>query len=132
MWLSGAPYAGPWTGTGPLYGPFEALDAMPEVALDVDVREGPGRLVVTLGNPTEHVALAVDLRVLGAGGAPVRPLFYSDDFVSLLPGEVRTVTVEAGPYGTDREPAVLVVEPYNGPARRVTVGERFAAPPPAP
>ena len=133
VWLSGAPYEGPWTGTGPLYGPFDALGAMPPVALDVDVREGPGRLVVALSNPTEHVALAVDLRVLGADGRPVRPLFYSDDFVSLLPGEARTLTVEAGPYGTDRAPAVLVVEPYNGPAQRFAVGARFTAVPvPAP
>ncbi|WP_443584094.1 glycosyl hydrolase 2 galactose-binding domain-containing protein [Sphingomonas sp. CLY1604] len=48
---------------------------------------------VTLTNPGATPAIETKLTVMNADGSQVLPAYFSDNYVSLLPGEARTVTV---------------------------------------
>jgi hypothetical protein len=82
---------------------FLALNQMEKVALTGSVTEtesdGSTLLDVHLQNPTSHIALMTCLKVVRstASDAPderILPIFYEDNYISLLPGEDREVHVE--------------------------------------
>jgi len=79
-----------------VHGDFTALATLPSVTLDVktafDHDGADDRVVVTLTNPGTSLAFFVRLRVLrNPGGAEILPSMWSDNYVSLLPGETRTL-----------------------------------------
>ncbi|MBU3855356.1 MAG: hypothetical protein H9928_02145 [Candidatus Phocaeicola excrementipullorum] len=49
---------------------------------------------VVLKNTSRLIAFFNQLQFLNAEMQPVRPSFYTDNFFSLMPGEVKTVTIE--------------------------------------
>ena len=49
----------------------------------------------TLTNLGNQPALLVKIAVLDAAGQRVLPAYWSDNYVSLLPGETRVVTIRA-------------------------------------
>lgn len=54
-----------------------------------------GRAVVRLENTGTTLAFFLELRLCGKrGGAPVLPVFWDDNYITLLPGESRTLNVE--------------------------------------
>jgi len=56
---------------------------------------GAGKVHVTLKNAGTAVALANKLTLVNAAdGATILPAYYSDNYVSLLPGETREVEIE--------------------------------------
>jgi hypothetical protein len=76
---------------------YRALDGMAkaDVAVTAEAAGSEGKaIVVRLKNGGSVAALQVKLTVVDAGGAEVLPAFYSDNYVSLLPGEAREVRVE--------------------------------------
>jgi hypothetical protein len=79
---------------------YRALDGMAkaDVAVTAEAAGSAGSegkaIVVRLKNGGSVAALQVKLTVVDAGGAEVLPAFYSDNYVSLLPGETREVRVE--------------------------------------
>jgi exo-1,4-beta-D-glucosaminidase len=80
-----------------VHGDFTALATLPPVKLGVKTafdRDGAeGHAHVTLTNPGPTLAFFVRLRVLQkTGGAEILPSTWSDNYVSLLPGETRTLT----------------------------------------
>jgi len=94
------------------------LDALPKVKIETKVvrRDVAGKclLTVTLRNATDKVALMTHLQLRrGRSGARVLPVFYSDNYVSLAPGDERTVTVEADAAGLGGEPALVAVDGWN-------------------
>ena len=54
---------------------------------------------ITLTNNGTAPALAAKLTMLGEGGERVLPVYYSDNYVSLLPGEKRTIEVRCPAEG---------------------------------
>jgi len=93
---------------------FTALDTMPDVTLDAKIARhdagGKVLLDLTVGNPTAQVAVMAHWQLRNQRTqARVLPVFYSDNYISLLPGESKTVTIEAsaGALGTD-QPQVVV------------------------
>ena len=98
-WRSNDKYAGPGTNSGPLYGGFEAINKLPKVRLASEARrvtlDGRPALQVRLRTPGKGLAFMVQLKLLEKkGGKPIRPTFYSDNFVSLLPGEEKTIVID--------------------------------------
>ena len=80
-----------------VHGDFTALENLPSVTLDTkttfDNDGAEDRAVVTLTNPGTSLAFFVRLRVLKKpGGSEILPSMWSDNYVSLLPGESRTLT----------------------------------------
>ena len=87
-----------WYYTPPsVHGDFTALATLPPATLGVktafDHEGADRRAIVTLTNPGPSLAFFVRLRVLQKpGGAEILPSTWSDNYVSLLPGETRTLT----------------------------------------
>ena len=109
------------------------LETMAEAKLDASAEAGDadGRRVVTvkLHNPTSHVALMahVQLRRQKTGDR-VLPAFYSDNYVSLTPGESRSITIEADAKAFDGEEALVTVDGWNVTVGASTVGGVTIAP----
>lgn len=93
---------------------FTALATLPKVKLNVTsatTRKGPDTVTtVKLENPSNSLAFFVRLKLTrGAGGDEVLPVLWEDNYLSLLPGEKRTViaTVRSTDIGRAK-PAVEV------------------------
>ena len=83
------------------------LDLLPKVSLQGSAHRTKRGMTVTLRNPSKTVALMTHLSLRRADGARVLPAFYSDNFVSVFPGESKTITIE-GEGGTQ-----VSVDGYN-------------------
>ena len=97
---------------------LEALDGLPLVTLDADVarRDANGtiRLDVTLANSTSQVALLAHLQLRNQRtNQRVLPVFYSDNYVSLLPGERRTITIEAAAKNLGSDRPLVTLDGWN-------------------
>ncbi len=78
------------------YADLKELNDLPEVKLELKknfVRKGNEYFVTTeVHNPTDHLAFMIYLSVKeGKTGETVLPIFWDDNYVSLLPGETRTL-----------------------------------------
>ncbi len=103
---------------------FQALNNLPTVALDIQARRenaaGVCLLDVTVFNPTKSVALMAHLQLRQArSGRRVLPVFYSDNYLSLLPGERKSLTIEAASADLDGQEPLLVVDGWNVTVRPV-------------
>jgi beta-mannosidase len=71
-------------------------------------------LNVTVHNPTAHVALMAHLQLRRAlSGGRVLPAFYSDNYVSLIPGETKAIAIEAAQSDLQGEPPLIAVDGWN-------------------
>ena len=73
-----------------------SLNTLPKVGLVVHstgkTKGASGRVRVTLENPSKSLAFMVHLRLAkGKGGEDVTPIFWDDNYFSLLPGEKKEV-----------------------------------------
>jgi mannosylglycoprotein endo-beta-mannosidase len=97
---------------------FEGLMQLPTVMLDAEASahaEGDKTIVtVTLHNNTSHVALLSHLQLhQQKSGRRVLPVFYSDNYISLLPGESSTVAVEAATQDLQGDSPLIELDGYN-------------------
>jgi len=110
---------------------LRALDTLPLVTLTAAAtrRDVGGKclLSVALRNPSKSVALMAHLQLRRArSGARVLPVFYSDNYVSLLPGEARTVTVEASASDLGGEAPLLALDGWNVTVKPMAVASASA------
>jgi hypothetical protein len=87
-----------------VYWPSEAaaeqrrLAGLPSVTLALKAQRrsigGATHIEVQLGNPSPRPALNVKLTVLDAAGERVLPVYYSDNYLTLLPGATRRIEIE--------------------------------------
>jgi len=72
------------------------LATLAPVALDVgEDLATPGKASVTLTNPSDQLAFFVHLALTqGEGGPEAAPVFWEDNYFSLLPGQRKTVSAE--------------------------------------
>ena len=97
---------------------LQALDTLPSVTLTATATRhdmgGKCFLNVTLRNPSHAVALMAHLQLRKArSGARVLPVFYSDNYVSLLPGEGKTLTVESQTSDLGGDQPLLALDGWN-------------------
>ncbi|HEY4817961.1 MAG TPA: glycoside hydrolase family 2 TIM barrel-domain containing protein [Candidatus Acidoferrum sp.] len=100
------------------FGDLSGLNTLPQTKLDVrSTKEGQGntaRVRVTVRNPGGSVAFMVHLRVTkGKGGEDLTPIFWSDNYFSLLPGEQREVSANYDTSDPNGTAAVLELDGYN-------------------
>jgi hypothetical protein len=90
-----------------------ALNQLPTVTLKATaVREG-NQIHVTLSNPTAHVALMAHLQLRRKSGERILPVYYGDNYVSLVPGESKTITIDAELGVNKPTDALIVVDGWN-------------------
>jgi hypothetical protein len=106
-----------WRGAADKPDDLTALDAMPTVTLTaVASRKIAGRdavVTVTLTNPAKTVALMAHVQLRRADGTRVLPVFYSDNYMSLAPGESRTITMTAAVKDFKGQSALVDVDGWN-------------------
>lgn len=107
-----------WRGLPDRQDDLKALASLPTVTLDAkgtrsDVR-GKSLLTVTLHNPGVQVALMAHLQLRRkSSGERVLPVYYSDNYVSLLPNETRTISIEVATSDLKGEGALVLVDGWN-------------------
>jgi hypothetical protein len=99
-------------------GNYQALRALPKVRVDQTTRmerQGSRWILKTeLNNASGHPALMVRLKaVRGKSGDRILPALYSDNYVSLMPGERRTIQTELTDADTRGESPRIVLEGFN-------------------
>jgi F0F1-type ATP synthase delta subunit len=97
---------------------FKAVRNLPKVKLKINtnvVKEGDRWSITTkLTNTTGQPALMVKLKVVGAKNRErILPVIYSDNFVSLMPGEKHIIEMEVQDADTQGEKPDVVVEGFN-------------------
>jgi mannosylglycoprotein endo-beta-mannosidase len=97
---------------------FEALMNLPTVMLDAEASVRPEDektvVTVTLHNGTSHVALLSHLQLhQKKTGRRVLPVFYSDNYISLVPGESSTVSIEAATKDLQGDLPLIELDGYN-------------------
>jgi hypothetical protein len=76
-------------------------------------KPGQRNLRVILHNPTQHIALMAHVQLRTRSGKRVLPVFYSDNYVSLTPGETKSIEMEAAASDFHGEAAAIVVDGWN-------------------
>jgi exo-1,4-beta-D-glucosaminidase len=92
------------------FGDLTRLASLPDVyvARTTAYKQEAGKVKVdiTLKNTGRVVAFMVRARLVDARGDDIVPVFWSDNYVSLLPGESRTISAEySGTVPSGKEPA---------------------------
>jgi hypothetical protein len=96
-----------------------ALNQLPMVTLTAKVGRLEGKvtgrrlLQVTLHNPTNQIALMAHVQLRRKSGERVLPVYCSDNYVSLVPDETRTITIDAADSDLKGEDALIVVDGWN-------------------
>jgi hypothetical protein len=104
---------------GPTTAGFESLESLPRTKLSARASaEGKGARVV-VRNDGKGLAFMVKILARDAKGRNAKPAFYSDNWFCLMPGEEKSVLVEA-PAGT----AKITVGAWN--AEEVSVSRDVA------
>jgi len=106
---------------------YRALDALAQTPLVLSaaapVRDGDDmRVRVTLANRSAVPALAAKLTLVDRHGARILPAFYDDNYVSLLPGESRTIDIRYAAT-TPADGPRLKLRGWNVVPQEVTAGE---------
>jgi beta-mannosidase len=71
-------------------------------------------MTVTLQNPTPTIALMTHLQLhQKRSGKRVLPVFYSDNYVTLVPGESRTLTIQFATKDLGRDSPLLLIDGFN-------------------
>jgi exo-1,4-beta-D-glucosaminidase len=81
------------------YADLQGLSKLPKAAIDVKARSHNGTTTVTVKNTSSAVAPLVGLTLRKADGSQVTPVTWSENYVSLLPGESVTLTANHGECG---------------------------------
>ena len=111
------------------YQSYSGLKSMNQVRLKaawekVRTDGGTQHVKVTVVNPTADVALMIRLKpVKNKSGERVLPVYYSDNYFSLLPGESTIITLEFDTKQLGGEQFKLMVEGWNIEAMEVPEGQ---------
>jgi exo-1,4-beta-D-glucosaminidase len=96
------------------FGDLTGLNSLPAVTLRTSSAAGNDVAKVTVTNPSSSIAFMVHLRVTrGEGGEDVTPIFWDDNYFSLLPGESRTVGAKFEGSAAEGQRPVLVLDGWN-------------------
>lgn len=107
-----------WQGPVGRENDFKDLGAMPTARLDAVVKRadagGKCLLEATIQNPSGSIALMTHLQLRRQfTGQRVLPVFYSDNYFSLLPGESKTITIEASNADLRGDKPLVVLDGWN-------------------
>jgi beta-mannosidase len=97
---------------------LQSLNDLPLVTLKIKTSkrdQGDSCILkVTIQNSTTHLALMVHLQLRQqVSDLRVLPVFYSENYVSLVPGETRFITIEAAKKDLKGENPSLMVDGWN-------------------
>ena len=97
---------------------LQALGYMPMVTLEAGVARhdegGKCLLELTLRNTSSSIALMAHAQLRRKdSGQRVLPVYYSDNYISLVPGESRTISIEAAASELQGQTPLIVMDGWN-------------------
>jgi hypothetical protein len=114
---------------------YRGLDQLAMTSIDSSVAPEPQVLVdgatervwrVHLCNSGKDAAIALKLTLHHADGTRILPAYYSDNYVSLLPGEEREITIQAPAKAAGTGVAAVSLRGWNLPEESVPPGSTAA------
>jgi hypothetical protein len=130
----GGGLGGGFPGSGPAAGieDFSLLETLPtaelQVALNRHDSDGKVRIDATIANTGRVPALQAHVQLRnGRTNQRLLPAFYSDNYISLLPGESRTIAIEAGNAALGGERALVTLDGWNVTVAGKSFGDAEAA-----
>jgi exo-1,4-beta-D-glucosaminidase len=102
----------------PKFATLTALNQLPEVEVkssaSTSTANGRQLLHVMITNPSKALAFQIALRAYGKkDGSDILPVLWDDNYISLLPGESRTVTASMAPEDLHGDEAAVEVSGWN-------------------
>ncbi len=100
------------------YADFKALDQLPEVKLECDYEfetvGEDGKITLHVKNPGENIAFFIFFDVVNPDTQePVLPVFWSDNYITLLPGETRSYTASFLAAHSNHHKPLLKLKAWN-------------------
>ncbi len=102
------------------FGDLTGLEGLPPTSVSMNhifevanVERGWGRIRVTLKNNGQSVAFMAHVRLVNAKGEDVAPVLWSDNYVTLLPGESRMIFAAYEASLTGKLPPSVVLDGWN-------------------
>ena len=100
------------------YADYTALDKLPPVKPDLDYQfskdEEYGIINLKIKNPSQAIAFFLFLDVIDStSGKPVLPIYFDDNYVTLLPGEERSYTAKYFLRDSDGKRPIVTVNGWN-------------------
>jgi exo-1,4-beta-D-glucosaminidase len=102
------------------YADLTGLNRLPEVEINVsptfktDENNNYEAVQVVLENPSDKIAFFIEMQVAGGqSGKTVLPVFWQDNYISLLPGETKTIEATFSPEDLHGEKPVLKWSGWN-------------------
>jgi len=93
------------------YADLALLNALPPAEVDITHRIEAGTITVELANRSDRVAFLIELLLADATtGQPIVPIFWQDNYMSLLPNETRTLTAT---FCSTEPPPALAIRGWN-------------------
>ncbi len=100
------------------YADFSALESMPvvevESSMSKKVTNDLTEFIVELKNKDKHIAFFINTKIIdNESGSAILPVLWSDNYISLLPGEKRVLTAKIKNKYLENKEVDLVVDGYN-------------------
>lgn len=116
-WRSNNKYEGKNTLTGPTTAGFQDINKLKSTKVQVKYKtqkQGDKHFItLNLKNTGKSLAFFTQIQWLDKAGRPVRPSFYTDNFINLLPNESAQITIETNMKYLPEEEYTLVVKGFN-------------------
>ncbi len=116
-WRSNNKYEGRKTLTGPATAGFEEINKLAKAKLSVrhktSVKNGKHFINLELKNTGRSLSFFTQIQCLDINRKPVRPSFYTDNFICLMPGESRNIQIETDFKKLSQNMYLLVVKGFN-------------------
>jgi exo-1,4-beta-D-glucosaminidase len=100
------------------YADYTALDKLPQVKPDYDYQFSKdteyGIVNLKIKNPSQAIAFFLFVDVIDStSGKPVLPIYFDDNYVTLLPGEERSYTAKYFLRDSDSKKPILKINGWN-------------------
>ena len=100
------------------FGDLSGLNTLPNLELEASatqrIEAGKRTLHLRVKNPSKSVAFMVHLRLTtGQDGDDLVPVFWDDNYFSLLPGETKTLEASCAPASFGGKEAALEIDGFN-------------------
>jgi hypothetical protein len=99
-----------------MYHSYEKLNELEKVSVTTEIsKSGNGISVVRISNPKDETAFFIRLKVLNSNNELVLPAYFTENYLTLLPGESREITLDlsAGKASGGLDDLRLALEGWN-------------------
>ncbi|UKT65934.1 glycoside hydrolase family 2 protein [Pedobacter mucosus] len=118
-WRSKDEYKGPWTMTGPAVSGFQEIDGLKKTTLRLIAERISlkDRIFVKakVTNAGSAISFFTALRLVDQNGESIKPAFYTDNFLNLMPGEERSIQIEIPGDSAKGKVITVAVDSFNAP-----------------